>query len=378
MSYNNNTILEKMRGRSGIPDKVENGKLYLPDWDIEITPRLQKADPKSAYIVFEADSPDWDISLTEGSADMGENTETAIDNAVMSYMNTFVDGLGKMKKRREFGTVITRYNNAEHRFRVWNTMLVGKGMGGQSAPKDSGNVYWEILKTDIARRLGNQKICVIKIYASKNGDNVICECRINNEISREMTEKVSAYAKTWKTDGFSSEKQYIFIEQQEKTFVPHKYPKAEKNEEFRDKVDRCIQLIDKAETKKDYDKLYDRMCEAAGDRTLAAECQLMLPEIMARHAYANAIDFPEYIDLTLGKKGTDRIYCCQLYEFYPLKNVALDILSHSVDGEKTFRKLVALSSANRAIGNGIENGAKLENIRMTACNIIAGEDFELR
>ncbi|MBR1735412.1 MAG: hypothetical protein IJ736_00140, partial [Firmicutes bacterium] len=211
----------------------------------------------------------------------------------------------------------------EHRWNVYISSIVGMGTGKRENNTENSTLfYWDLLKDDLIKRLGDQKVCAVKIYAAKNGSDITTECRIDDEVSRRLSKRIADGIRNWKTDGFASEKQYIFIEQADETFIPQVYKKAESNAEFKAKVKTCMEMYLNATDEEKFRALPDEMIKAIGDTTLALECYCLLPEVLAMQEMDGIVDFEEYFDLYIGDKKPIKVYGHKFSYHYTMKMAA--------------------------------------------------------
>lgn len=377
-------LMEKLNHGFEIKAEIHGRTVNLTEWNIQIEPYIQKLDNRSAVIYFKVSSPEWENDMVECCASMGENAEQAVGMAVGSFMFAFMDGIGCMKNSRQRGcrprSLKSEYNGREHRWKAYLSNVVGMG-NFKEERDDTATMYWELLKDDIIKRLGNQKVCAVKIYAAIGGGSITGECRIDDIVSEELSAKVADFIKNWEAEGFlASHKQFIFIEQEKETFIPHKYHKAANNDSFINKVKICMEMFHNVKTDEDYQTLVDRMNEVIGDKTLAIECFSFLPEILAQTAFEEML-YPEYSKLNIGERYSGEVYHQQLSEYFPLREVALRLIGGGAFGEESnniYSDFVGSSSIYNVVCKLKEEDRKLEGLQFVALNYSVDEDFELR
>ncbi len=375
-------VLESLHGCLETKDEIRDGKIFCPEWDITITPEIDQLEQQMAVLNFYISSPDWEEPLFECCAGVGKDTDTAVGMAVGSFLFAFMQGIAVMQREEDGIPLESEFNGNIHRWSVYKSNVVGNGESTDDDAKAITNVYWDLLKEHIAKRLGNQKMCYVKIYAAKaigtDDEQITGECRINDVPSAELGALVGKIAAKWEVRQFSSQKQFFFIKQDPATHLPYPYS-VNKINVLREKVKTALDLFGGIQTQDNYDNLPDKMLAALGDKTLTEECFSFLPEICAEHAFGQ-IAFSEELQFST-KSGTISVYKNQLADFYPLGNLMFGLFDSGVFGEHTndlYKLLISLSSIGSGVQQLREQGKELEGCRMAALIFNVSEDFEIR
>lgn len=375
-------VLESLHGCLETKDEIRDGKIFCPEWDITITPVIDQLEQQMAVLNFYISSPDWEEPLFECCAGVGKDTDTAVGMAVGSFLFAFMQGIAVMQREEDGIPLESEFNGNIHRWSVYKSNVVGNGENTDDDAKAITNVYWDLLKKHIAKRLGNQKMCYVKIYAAKaigtDDEQITGECRINDVPSAELGALVGEIAAKWEVRQFSSQKQFFFIKQDPATHLPYPYS-VNKINVLREKVKTALDLFGGIQTQDDYDNLPDKLLAALGDKTLTEECFSFLPEICAEHAFGQ-IAFSEELQFST-KSGTIYVYKNQLADFYPLGNLMFGLFDSGVFGEHTndlYKLLISLSSIGSGVQQLREKGKELEGCRMAALIFNVSEDFEIR
>lgn len=363
-------------------DAAEGDHLLLPEWNATLTPAISQLTERGVVLDFYLYAPQWGRELYECCAGMGDSPKQAQGMAVGSFAFTFMQGIAAMERRENGQALTTSFAGHDHRWQVYRSNIVG--LGKMIQPKETHpRVYWDALKDGIVKRLGNQKLCYVKIYGAKVGDNVTGECRIDDVKSDELSAKVAELVSQWEVEGFASQKQFFFIRQEEDTVLPNAYEGKEGQRVLNGKVIRAVQMFHASWGKDDFDSLESRMARELGDPTLAAECMRFMPEICAEHAYEEHVTFGESVMLAgAGKLALDNtVYKNQLADYYPISQALLGALQAGVFGEETntiYRELIGYSATYGSIAKAQEQGSSLEGGKLSALLFRVGEDFEIR
>lgn len=378
-------VLESLHGCLETKDEIKDGKIFCPEWNITITPEIDQLDNQIAVLNFYINCPDWEEPLFECCAGTGKDADSAIGMATGSFLFAFMQGIALMKRGEDGIPLESEFNGKAHRWSAYKSNVVGTGesTGSDEDTKTVTTVYWDLLKEHIVKRLGNQKMCYVKIYAAKaigaDGEQITGECRINDVPSAELGELVGEIAAKWNVRQFSSQKQFFFIKQDPATFLPYPYSENKINV-LREKVRTALKLFAAVQTQEDYDNLPDKLLAALGDKTLVEECYSFLPEICAERAFGQ-IQFSEEVQFFIPNKPVVSIYKNQLADFFPLGNLMFGIFDSGYFGEKTndlFGLLTSLSSIYGAVKQLQESSKELDKCRMTSLLFNMSEEFEIR
>ncbi len=362
------------------PKEIRGNKVYCTDWDIEITPEVENSDEHSAVLNFYLNCPDWDEPLYECCASIGSDRKNAVGSAMSSFLFAFMDGILAMESNRDPITVESEFAGKPHRWNVYRSSIVG--LGDKVTP--DFEQYWNALKDGIIKRLGNQRMTYVKVYACKaigsDGNmNITGECRVNDVPSEELGAIVYDIAAKFDVQSFCSQKMFFFIKQDSQTLLPYPY-RMNKIPALREKVTAALELFWKCETGEQYDALLGEMATALQDGSLAEECFAFLPEICAERAFSE-IHYSEQVQFAIGDNKSVVVYKSQLADFYPLGNLMFEVFDSGRFGDKTndlFKKLIAYSATASCINKCFSDGKTLDSVKMTALLFNVSPRFELR
>ena len=199
--------------------------LYLPALQMTVHTEVQECRQNAVTLGFHMYSEKWEKPMYECCAGMAADARTAVGQALGSFAFSFMSGLKAAAKGIHPREITSEFAGHTHRWQVYLSDLVTVGSKKESEAAHPTEVYWELLKEDIIRRLGNQTFVYVKIYAAKLPDEVIGECRIDDVPIPELGDKIAKMAETW--DGgdaeryFVADKQFFFIEQSPETLLPY-------------------------------------------------------------------------------------------------------------------------------------------------------------
>ncbi|MCL1851425.1 MAG: DUF6348 family protein [Peptococcaceae bacterium] len=360
--------------------ELQDDCVSFPNWGILVRPQINKLTDNTAQLSFNISSPEWDSEMFETSVGMGDSQENAINMALGSFVFGMMDGIKHMMKDKGYAcgqcTCETQTNEIDAEFagarrhwRVYESNLVVMG----NRPKNTETVaYWRMIADAIKQRLGNQKICYVKIYTARIGDNVTSECRINDIMSPEISEQLAEYVKTWDIEGFGSQKQFFFLVQDENTSSPYPYTPAQ----IADCVKQAISLFESCETDEAYEDFVETLAQRIGDRDLALELYMFLPEMCAETAF-DSIDYGEQISICCGGVQ-EKVYKTQLASYYPIFSALHAEFAAGRFANDLYRKYISVSSIYNVISQAKSKGTDLTKGGKIHISFGADEAYTLR
>lgn len=370
-------ILDTLSTGLKTPCTTDNGRVFVPEWQMTIKPEVAQLEKGAAVLNFYVFCPEWDEPLFETCAAYSKDDRTAVGMALGSFVFGFMQGVLAMLNDDHPENLRTRFAGSAHRWSVYKSDSVGMGEN-VGEPQ-----LWELLKEQIEERLGNQKLCYVKVFASKaigkNDTQTLGEVRVNDIPFPDLGDIVKRIAESWSVERFASLKQFFFIRQAEETTLPQRYSGIEGRVKLTEKTKLALQMYLECSTQEDFDALYDKFAEMTGDITLAEEFLAFMPEMAAENAFSQ-MRFSDKIMIASKNKKTE-LYKSQLADYYPIQKTLFSLLSSGEFGERTddlFRMLVGNSSIYGVVRKTEEKGSKLEDCRLTALMFNVSEDFVVR
>lgn len=369
-------LLDSLHGNLGTSDRVEGKCLFLPKWQLTVTPEISQMTENSAIVNFYLTSPNWDREVFECSAGMGSNPSQALGMATGSFLFSFMQGIGLMEEKRDGETLETVFAGKPHRWQAYISDVVGMG---DSPKMESSKIYWNALKEQIIKRLGNQKLCYVKIYGVNTNGQIIGECRINDIVSEELSAEIASMVEKWNVKGFAYHKQFFFIRQEEETTLPDAYSGQEGLKLLKSKVKTAAKMFHASTDQELYDSLPQRLEQALGDATLAAECYFFLPEICAENAFSE-ISYSESVEIQVGGQPPVTCYKVQLADYWNLHKVLFDLFQEGAFGREAnaiYQEYISVSAIFGTVKQLHEKQIG-KSSRLTMILFQMGEGFEIR
>lgn len=348
-------LLNSLNNCFDIESNIQDGMVILPKWNISIYPRIDEMSEKIVTSHYYISSTEWDEPLFECSTGIGNTQKDALGMSQGSFLFGITDAIMHMINDENSKELQTEFAGHEHSWKVYVGNIVGMG---QTPADIDADCYWNALRDQIAKRIGNRKLCYVKIYGANDGNgNIIGECRINNIKSDELSGIVADMVRKWDNTQFGSQKQFFMIKQNEETYIEYPFTISE----IKDKTELAMKLFEKCETEEEYDKFPDTLLTITdGDSSLAWELYSFIPEICGSNAF-NKLKYPETVLMNFCGE-THKYYLTQLYSYYPIVDGVFRVLNRGIlnDTNKTYREYISVSSVYSLICAAREKGRDLE------------------
>lgn len=375
-------VLKSIHELLYIKNEVRGNTIFIPDWKMTIAPRIEQCEDNIAVLGFNMFDADFDEPLYECCASTGKDTDTAIGSCVGSFLFAFMNGIIQMKNGENGKPLQSTFCGKTHTWLSYNSDLVGMGESVDSDENAVATKYWDMLKGEIIKRLGNQKMCYVKIFASKaigkNDTQVTGEVRINDIPSAELSEIVKKHASEWNIVQFASQKQFFFIKQDGEVNNP--YSGEDGRAALRKKVKIAAELFKTVDSEETYDALPGKLAAALGDDTLAQECFAFMPEICTEDAFPDA-KFAETVQISIGGGEAVTVYRNQLADFHPIMKALFSVFSSGVFGEETndiYKKMIGVSTTYSGISQVLDNGGSPADCSISSLTFNVSDNFEIR
>lgn len=356
-----------------------SNELHFINLDIVLRPTIMQLNSQSVLLCFELTSEQWDKSIIENSAGMGVDTAQALANALESFSSACLEGLLYMLSEQScYESCTSTFMGHEHKWQVYLSDLVSIG---EAPDIEEAQYYWDELKEMLLPRLGNQRFCYIKVFASKSFGSVFCECRIDNVLSNDVTQLLVKMTKHWSTQKFASHKMFFFLKQDENTVLPSDLFLPPKQKELNYQVNVALRLFGQCSTQEEYEQLPLQLQEIIPDKVLALELYYFLPEICTQIMLPE-ISFSDAISLSIGNNEPINIHIHQLTDYLPIYRALTNLMTDNPSDElkEAFKLCSFYSSAFNVINQVLNESpeTKLTDLSgLTTCYFVP-PSFEIR
>ncbi len=348
---------------------VSGDRVILPSVNVAVMPEVYQLKDNLATLGYHLYSPEWKNEIFEVSSALGKDQKAAVGMAQGGFLFGILEAVQAM-----MNDINAREADSDflglHRWKLYlgNIVAIGK-----EVPADI-QLYWHVLKDEILKRIGNQEICYIKIYAANAGNDgyVTGECRINDTKIDSLSKIVEDMAKAWHNKEFASHKQFFLLRQDRETLWDYPYTHAE----IDDAVEKALMLYEKVlhDGKQEY--YLPALAEFLGDRTLAQDIVNFVPEICTELALQE-VRFSEAVKIEV-RGNLFTFYKTQLADYYPIANAVSKALDKGVVSKKTFESLLYASAGFDAVQKALADGSKPEHLVLTDMIFQVSDDYIVR
>ena len=345
-------LLENMKKIIEERCEIRDNMLFIPKYSLSIKPKVVRAEENMAIIRYFLFSENWDREIFETCASFGKNRKNSLQNAEANFIYGILTGIKYMVEKEDFSELTSEFNG-KHNWKLYRSDIVGMGSLSEKENKNTEE-FWNIIKDEISKYTGNQKIIYIKVFASKNEDEVICECRVNDEPIKELEKLIEEDVKKWNNKKFVSKKQFFFAVQYDKTYTPYPYS----DEELRKYILDTAYIFDKCETGDEYDRLITKIGEKISDYDLAEELIGFIPEICAERAFPD-LTYPEKVTLYFGENSVNDYNKSQISSYYRIKRIVNEEIDKGNILNDLYHKYIGVSSIYSVICRAKKDGVDL-------------------
>lgn len=359
-------LLQKKTGGEQFGDRlnVEDFKTFIA---VRIPLNEQKNYKTLVEAAFAVHNPLFDEDIIESVVGVGKDLEQALNQAAENFYNTvwcsFLAFLSK-KYDSEISAdmlgVTKKYNVLQ-----CQTIRIGK-KNEKSVP------LCELVKPILHKYIGKKPVYWIKLFVSRNGDDMITEARVNGALFPSLAEPLAQYVKLWgKTDGLIAEKEFFFVsEEEEETLCDY-----DRKHVF-DCVNKIIPLFIACDTPDKYKGIFSKIRDITGNINLAAELYTFIPEITCRFA----VGFKEGDSLVImrGKEGTlnpVEVKKSQIRSYGYAEKAVMEYLVYRKPSQDEVLRIINVSATYNAIGEALNNGSKLEDLYIPNVAFHVADDY---
>lgn len=344
--------------------EVVNGDLLVSKYDLIIKSHVMKTQEYGELImvelIFVMNHESFGESFVESLAGVGKTIEEALNQGILNFSNGVLNGIinsfnGKINEEFE-----TSFFKLRKKWTLTRSCIQYTGKRLDNENED----FWDIIGEEIKARLGNKKLYLIKVYASKlkNGE-ARCECIINGILNKEISMIIEEYTKKWNVESkFSSIKEFFVIKQSDDTYIEYPHTK----EEIIEFTNRAVKIIAECNTQEKYEKLDKDISCFTENIDVAYEIRSFIPEIFCELLF-DEVGYSDRIILVRNNEKIDG-YKGQFSNYYWVYEAVINIYKSHRLTEAELKTIVSLSASYNAISEAIKNGSKISDLN----NILVG------
>lgn len=304
--------------------------------DVKIGKHEEKEEVKLVQVIFIVNHDDFDEPLIDPVDAQGKNYEEAAKMAADIFYGGVWHPIEQAKEKKNPIHIPVTYLNQHYDFDMYAQSIVRIGTSTNAKPV----MLLAFIKNEIPKYLGSKKYYWLRIYLAKHKDREIIEVRVNGSVCSELHKFFKPYIDSWDASStFICEKQYGFFVQRDDDKCPFK------KETVVNAARAALEKMVKVSNRDEYMAMADELEEIAGDKDIAAEVRIFIPEILAK--------------LTLGYQEGDSLFLIdgdskiefkktQLRSYFYIQQVVLEFLNKRPSQEDV-QKIVLNSVAFREL-----------------------------
>lgn len=349
---------------------VKNDAFVLEDKDIYVYADVVSLRDNVAQIVYQLHHGWLDEPIMESMAAVGTSLEDAIHQAAASFYENVLSLYIQAVEQPISAQRVRVMTGEPHDYYIYRGHINGVGEREGILEGD----FWDMLQEEIPSCLSNQKAHWVKIFTSRNKDNIICEVRINNKEISSLSEKMIRYAENWVCkDDYHTEKQGILLVQDTGSYVEYEYSK----DEIIMFTDKAIAMFDACLNREDYLDIRKSIYKMTKDESLTHEIFFLIPELYCMYAYPE-VEFGEKLFLVRKNEKTREIQRSQLFSFTYINEAVERHFRMEKPTEDILERVLQFSANARAIEKAVGEGCAMEELLIPGMGILIPKDYKLR
>lgn len=329
--------------------------------DVNVGRNEEKDGIKLIQVVFVVRNDDFDEPIIEPVDSQGKTYEEAADMAAQMFFGGLWHPLEQASQKKNGLHVSINYLMQHYDFDMYAQSLVRIGVPDSKKP----TMLINYIKAEIPKYLGSKKYYWVRIYLAKYQEREIIEVRVNGSVCVELSRFFKPYIDTWDANKtFMCEKQYAIFVQREDDQCPFN------KETVTNAAKRAIELMVKIRSREDYEAMAKELEEMTGNKNLASEIRIFIPEILAK--------------ITLGYQEGDSLFLMQddsqiefkktqLRSYFYLQQVLLEYLS-TKPAQEDVQRIVVNSVAFKELKKAHEEGHEPKDLYVPGTAFKIGND----
>lgn len=283
--------------------------------DVKIGKHEEKEEVNLVQVIFIVSHDDFDEPLIDPVDAQGKTVEEAAKMAADIFYGGVWHPIEQAKEKKNPIHIPVTYLNQHYEFDMYAQSIVRIGTSANAKPV----MLLAFIKNEIPKYLGSKKYYWLRVYLAKHKDREIIEVRVNGSVCSELHKFFKPYIDSWDASStFICEKQYGFFVQRDDDKCPFK------KEDVVNTARAALEKMVKVSNREEYMAMADELEEIAGNKDVAAEVRIFIPEILAK--------------LTLGYQEGDSLFLIdgdskiefkktQLRSYFYIQQVVLEFLN---------------------------------------------------
>lgn len=241
--------------------------------DVKIGKTDNKENVNLLQALFIVEHDDFDEPLIEPIDAQGATPEEAAKMAADIFYGAVWHPLDQSMFKKNPVHVPVTFLNQHYDFDMYAQSIVRIG----TSPDEKPVMLINGIINQMPKYLGSKKYYWVRIYLAKHKDREIIEVRVNGSVCNELATPYKPYIDTWDaSEKFLCEKQYAIFVQRDEDKCPFK--KEVVMNTAREALKKMVTITNRDE----YLEMAKELDEIAGNKDIAAEVRIFIPEILAK------------------------------------------------------------------------------------------------
>lgn len=241
--------------------------------DVKIGRKEEHDGIKSVQFMFLVTSDNFDEPIIDPVDAHGPSDQEVVNMAVEIFYGGLWHPIDQSLFKKNPVHVPVTFLGQHYDFDMYAHSIVRIGAQHDNDPK----MLMAYIANDIPKYLGSKKYYWIRIFLAKQGDRQIVEVRVNGSVCNELTKPLKEYVDTWdNAEGFRCEKQFAIFVQRGDDQCPFK------KEDVVNAANFALEKMVKITNPEEYQAFCKELDEFTGNKALAAEIRIFIPEIFAK------------------------------------------------------------------------------------------------
>lgn len=349
--------------------EIQHDIFVLPEYQIYIYADVLNVDDNMAQVVFQIHHDELEDPIIDPVCGLGDSETQCLKDACENFYRHDLQMLLKCLDQEQTTQIIGR-TQENHAFDFYSSPITAHGKREGNLP----DTFWDWLCEGIKKRLGNKRLYWVKVYCAKMGRKSDIEVRINDVLSKELSDQLKDYVNGWDCiDGFHTEKQCFFFYQKDSTYVAPVFTR----EETINYAKKAIQMFEKCKTKDDYKKLRIQLIKLCKDESLGMELFGFLPELYCKHVFSD-LEYGEQLFLIQKGLPTIELYQSQVRSFSYIDDTLRRHLKNEHISQSVIEQIAEFSANYRAVQKAIEEGSEVSELYTPGIGYLVKENYILR
>lgn len=348
---------------------IQNDVFVLSEYQIYVYADVLNVDDNMAQIVFQIHHDELEDPIIDPVCGLGDTEADCLKDACENFYRHDLHMLLRCLNQEQTTQIIGR-TQENHAFDFYSSPITAHGKREGMLP----DTFWDWLFEGVKKRLGNKRLYWVKVYCAKMGKKSDIEVRINDVLSKELSNLLTDYVNGWDCiDHFHTEKQCFFFYQKDTTYVAPVFSR----EETMSYAKKAIELFEKCKTKEDYKKLRVQLIKLCKDESLGMELFGFLPELYCKHVFSD-LEYGEQLFLIQKGQPTVELYQSQVRSFSYVDETLRRHLKNEHISQKVIEQIAEFSANYRAVQKAIDEGNEVSELYTPGIGYFVKENYILR